>query len=233
MSTSFSDTIISAATRGRRAWRAVHLTGLTGWTIATLAAAACAPKVKPLSGVPLAVPLPIVELPPGRRHQTFQWEYSEPGMLIRGEGVARIAAPDSVRLDLFLAGGFGGGRAVLIGDTLDVPGGDLIRRYLPPAPLLWGALGRLRVPPAPDTTARVDGKTVRAEIGRNPRWRAAIIDRQLVRLERIDDGQLREWVERRPSGSIVYRHEMAGRMLTIRITRTEDVTNFDPAIWER
>jgi hypothetical protein len=198
-----------------------------------LSGSACAPKVKPLKGAPLAVPFPVVELPEGHRQLTFQWEYTEPEMVIRGEGVARSASPDSVRLDLFLGGGFGGGRAFLIGDTLDVPGGDLIRRYLPPAPLLWAALGRLRVPGAADTTARVDGKTIRADIGRNPQWRASIIDGRLARLERIDDGRLREWVERRQSGTIVYRHETSQRALTIRITRTQDSAPFDEALWSR
>jgi hypothetical protein len=189
--------------------------------------------VKPLQGAPLLAPFPSVELPAGHRQQTFQWEYTEPDMLIRGDGVARIASPDSVRLDLFLAGGFGSGRALLVGDTLDVPGGDMIRRYLPPAPMLWAAMGRLRVPGAADTVARVDGKTIRADIGRDPRWRASVVERQLVRLERIADGRLHEWVERRPSGTVVYRHETAQRSLTIRVTRTEETTGFDAAIWRR
>ena len=177
------------------------------------------------------MPFPSVELPAGHRQLTFTWEYTEPEMLIRGDGVARMASPDSVRLDLFLGGGFGGGRAYLIGDTLDAPGGDLVKRYLPPAPLLWAAMGRLRVPNAVDTTARVDGKTIRADIGRNPQWRAAVVDRQLVRLERIDDGRLREWVERRASGTVLYKHETSHRTLTIRITRTEDNAAFDASIW--
>jgi hypothetical protein len=181
--------------------------------------------------MPLSVPLPRVELPRGYRQQVFQWEYSEPELLIRGEGVARIAAPDSVRLDLFLAGGLGGGRAFLIGDTLTAPGADFIRRYLPPAPLLWAAMGRLAVPPARDTTARVDGKTIRADIGRDPQWRIALLDSQLVRVERIDGGRLQEWVERRPSGRIVYKHEAARRTLSITVNRTEEHPGFDAAIW--
>lgn len=189
--------------------------------------------MKPLKGAPLAVPFPAVELPEGHRQLNFQWEYTEPEMLIRGEGVARMASPDSVRLDLFLGGGFGGGRAYLIGDALHAPGADLVKRYLPPAPLLWAAFGRLRVPNARDTTARVDGKTIRADIGRDPQWRAAIVDRQLVRLDRIDGGRLHEWVERRASGTVVYKHEISHRMLTIRITRTQDMPAFDATIWNR
>jgi hypothetical protein len=163
----------------------------------------------------------------------FQWEYSEPELVIRGEGVARIAAPDSVRLDLFLGNGLGGGRAVLIGDTLTTPGNDLVRRYLPPPALLWAALGRLALPAAPDTIARVDGKTIRADIGHDPQWRITLLDSQLVRVERIDDGRLREWVERRPSGRIVYHHETARRTLSISVNRTEELSGFDTSIWNR
>lgn len=196
-------------------------------------AASCAPRVHPLEGTPLRAPMPRAELRPGHRQLVFQWEYSEPELIIRGEGVARIATPDSARLDLFLAGGFGGGYALLIGDTLRAPGADMIRRYLPPPPLLWGAFGRLAVPPASDTTARVDGKSIRADIGRDPQWRATLLDSQLVRLERIDGGRLREWVERRPSGRIVYRHETARRTLSIMVNRTEELPGFDATIWNR
>ena len=63
------------------------------------------------------------------------------------------APPDSARLDFFLAGGLGGGRAVLVGDDLSAPGGAMVDRLVPPAPLMWGALGRLAVPPVADTAA--------------------------------------------------------------------------------
>lgn len=193
--------------------------------------ASCAPRVHKLQGIPLAVPLPNPQLAPGHRQLVFQWEYSEPELLIRGEGVARIAAPDSVRLDLFLGNGLGGGRALLIGDTLTTPGNDFVHRYLPPPTLLWAALGRLALPPARDTTARVDGKTVRADIGHDPQWRITLLDSQLVRVERIDDRRLREWVERRPSGRIVYHHETARRTLSITVNRTEELSGFDASIW--
>ena len=48
----------------------------------------------------------------------FTWAYADLDVKGRGDGVARVAPPDSVRLDLFLAGGNSGGRAVLIDDEL-------------------------------------------------------------------------------------------------------------------
>lgn len=196
-------------------------------------AASCAPRVHKLEGIPLTVPLPRIELAPGHRRLVFNWEYSEPELILRGEGVARVATPDSARLDLFLNGGLGSGYAILVGDTLFTPGADLVRRYLPPAPLLWAALGRLALPNTPDTTARVDGRTIRADIGHDPQWRITLLDSALVRVERINGGRLHEWVERRQSGRIVYRHETGRRTLSITVNRTEELAGFDASIWRR
>ena len=109
---------------------------------------------------------------------------------MRGEGTARIADPDSARLDFVVDGGFGGGWAVLVGDQLSIPGPDVVRRLIPPAPLLWATLGRLAVPPARDTTARMVGDTLRADIGGDPTWRVTFAGTQLSRVERIDGGRI-------------------------------------------
>ena len=47
---------------------------------------------------------------------------------------------------IIIAGGFGSGGAVLIGDSLDIPGIELTRRLIPPPTLLWAALGRTNLP---------------------------------------------------------------------------------------
>ena len=195
-------------------------------------AGGCVPRVQPLEGVAAPARLPRAELPPGHRQQVFRWEFADPDFRARGEGVARMAAPDSARLDLFVSGVFGGsGVAFLIGDSVVAPGGALVRRFIPPPPLMWAALGRLAVPPAADTTVRVDGDTLRADIGRVDRWRATFVGQQLVRLERIADGRIQEWVTRSAPDTIRYRHEGASRTLGITITRTETVPAFDASIW--
>lgn len=148
----------------------------------------------------------------------------------RGEGVARVAAPDSARIDLFLAGGFGSGAAVLIGDSLRVPGGTMARRFIPPAPLLWATLGRVALPALADTSARVDGELLRVDIGTPPSWRLTFRRDSLIRLERVRDGRIVEWVER--SGVTVrYRSEEARRVLLLTIKRAQEVSPFDAAIW--
>ena len=114
------------------------------------------PRIKPLEGAPAPVQqLPKGDLPEGHRKIVFKWELRDGDMSARGDGVARVASPDSVRLDLFLGGGFGGGAAVLIGDSLRAPGPDLVRKAIPPRALLWAALGRFEIPAQPDTVVRV------------------------------------------------------------------------------
>ena len=152
-------------------------------------------------------------------------------MTARGEGVARIAYPDSIRLDFFLGGGFGSGSAVLIGDSLSVPGPDMARRLIPPRALLWATLGHLVLPPERDTLIRLDGATLRADIGSPVHWRVAFRGDSLVRLERIDGGRLREWVDRGADQRVQYRHESSGRALSLVIQRSDAVTAFNPSIW--
>ena len=161
----------------------------------------------------------------------FQWELKDQDMSARGDGVARIASPDSVRLDFFLGGSVGGGGAILLGDTLIVPGPDMARKLLPPRALLWAALGRLDLPPERDTVVRVDGAIVRADIGAPVHWRVSFRGDTLTRLERVDRGRLQEWVERGSDQRVQYRHESSRRTLSLVIQRSDAVTAFDPSIW--
>lgn len=193
---------------------------------------ACAPPAaKPLGGAlaPM-VALPSSELQPGYRQVVFDWEFEQGDARMRGEGVVRIAPPDSARLDLFLAGGYGGGAAILIGDSLRAPLVESARRLIPPAPMLWAALGRLAIPAAADTTVRVDGSTTRADIGAAPVWRVEFQGSRLARLDRIDDGRVRDFVSK-GAREMVYESFSPRSKLTLRITRDEPVMGFDAKIW--
>ena len=66
----------------------------------------CAPRLKPLGGELAPVTMPRTEMPRGYHQIFFDWEYSDQDMTGKGNGVARVAYPDSARLDFFLAGGF-------------------------------------------------------------------------------------------------------------------------------
>ena len=198
---------------------------------ATLSLMACRPRLAPLTGVPeSSARLPATTIPAGHAQIVFNWSLDDRDMAGRGEGVARVAGPDSVRLDFFLAGGLGSGAAVLIGDSLRTPAGDQARRFVPPPPLLWAALGRVALPNLPDTVIRSDGAMLRADIGRPVAYRLTFRNDSLVRAERVSGGRVAEWVERSQS-QMRYRDEGARRSLQLDITRTDHPTGFDAAIW--
>lgn len=189
--------------------------------LCVIAAPGCVPHAAPLAGArPAAtVSLPRVPLPPTARRVTFTWRYDEQdGASARGEGVARVVPPDTAQLQFFLAGGFGAGTARLTGDRLELPEREAFRRLVPAAPLLWAALGRLALPPAPDTTLRQSGDTLRGDVGHSPTWRVTLVGDTLRSVERIDNGRVTERLDR-AAGFVVYRHEVERRSLRIDVVR--------------
>ena len=197
-----------------------------------LTAACRPPRVAPLAGAPAPTRvLPASVGLQGHHKIVFTWELRDGDLVARGDGVARVASPDSVRLDFFLGGGFGGGAAVMIGDSLQAPGPDAARRMVPPRALLWAALGRLDVPAERDTTVRVDGVVTRADIGAPVRWRVTFRGDTLTRLERVDADRIQEWVERDSGGAVHYRSESARRTLSLVIRSNDAVSAFNRAIW--
>lgn len=206
---------------------------LRGPLLLVMLAAACAPRLRPLPGTPVAVELPRTALEPGHRRIVFRWELVDADLIARGEGAARIASPDSVRLDFFLGGGVGGGGAILIGDALTLPDqNDMSRRLVPPAPLLWAALGRLAIGSLEKLSVAQSSTTLQADVGDPVVWRVTFVDKTLIRLERVDRGRVLEWVERSSDGrSVRYKHETQRRALELVITSNTTVGAFDPAIW--
>lgn len=190
----------------------------------------CTPKVRALDGEPATRPLPQTRDIRHPESVVIEWRYADRDFAMRGEGLVRLLPPDSARLDFFVAGGYGGGRAFLIGDSLVAPEAASIERFLPPPALLWATLGRLAVQGA-DTTLRVDGDTLRADIGAAPRWRAAFVGGDLVRLERIEGERLREFVVHEDSMAVRYQHAAPPRRLEITIVRRQPMRGFDAEIW--
>jgi hypothetical protein len=209
-----------------------YLASRAVWPLALFALASCAsaPRAGPLTGVPVATGIPDTRLQAGHRRLIFAWEYKERVFSAKGDGVASIAPPDSLRIDLFLENGNSGGYVILIGDSIRALAQEEARRSLPPEPLLWATLGVVRVT-APDTTARQDGDTLRIEIGRDPSWRMAFVARTLGRMERIAGGRIEQVVQRTDSTRIVYRQPAAGRTLVLTIRRVIPEAGFDAATW--
>ncbi len=205
-----------------------------GLTMAAVAGTACVPRLTPLTGIPTpSNNLPHAALAPGHRKIVFDWELEDREITGRGDGAAQIASPDSARLDFFVGGGFGGGAAVLIGDSLRVPGAvaEIIRRLIPPPPLLWALMGRVALPNLADTVIRVEGGTLRADIGSPVAWRLTFRGDTLVRAERVHEGRVIEWVDRGDGRRVHYRSETGRRSLWLTITRTDEVPGFDASIW--
>lgn len=210
---------IGTATRGGR------------WLVPLLLAACVrAPTVGPLTGMPTTRPLPATELPAGYRSLVFRWQYRERVFSARGDGIARVAAPDSLRIDLFLDNGASAGFVILIADSLTIAAHDNARRFVPPAPMLWAALGRVTMA-GPDTVVLVDGDTLRAEIGPSPIWRLAFHDGSLVSAQRLNGRRLEDVVERTDSSVVVYRQPGAARTLTLNVVRRSEESAFDASIW--
>ncbi len=208
-------------------------------SIATLSAAialtGCAPKLAPLVNampVPRSEPLPVLELPRRSQRIVFNWKLRESELEVHGEGAARIAAPDSARIDLFVAGGLGSGAAWVVGNDMRLDAPEALRHVLPPPAFLWAALGRSAVPAGKDTLVARSDSTITAEIGPTPRWRLAMRNGRVSRLERAEGDKLIDRLERRDDGSLVYFHAPTRRQLTLTITRVDSVAPFDASIWK-
>ena len=194
-------------------------------------AVGCVPSAAPLKGVPAPDrTLPSLSLPLGHRHLVFKWEYQEGEIAARGDGSVRTAAPDSARLDFFLGGGLGAGAAVLIGDSLRSPHAELARRYIPPSPMMWAVLGRLAIPPLPDTVVRIDGDLLRADVGSPVQWRVGIRGDTLVELQHISGGKIIESITRAANGVFAYEAPGARRRLELTFLRDQP-GSFDASIW--
>ena len=191
----------------------------------------CAPRAMPLKGAPAPNrALPLLALAPGHRRIVFRWDYQENSLMAKGEGAMRISAPDSARVDLFLNGGVFLGNAILIGSNLTAPNQNQVEKVLPPAPMMWAALGRLAIPALPDTVMTLEGDVLYADIGRPVAWRVTIKGNRLMQLARLSGGRIAELVTRDEGGRLLY--EVPGRRkLWLGITRDEEVPAFDASIW--
>lgn len=226
---------------------AVAVRGVMACAVVVLSAASCAPAAPGLRGAPTRAVLPPTGLSPKPQQLRFTWSYKDETFEANGDGVVRALAPDRARLDFFLRNGMAGGYAILVGDSLIIPGIDLVRRFLPPVPLLWGTLGRLAVPATRDTVARMDHDTLRADLGSlrgadasradGRAWRLAFAGTSLMRIEHIENGKVVEWMTRQRGATgqweLRYTHERSKRGLRISVTDTMNVEGFEDAIWRR
>lgn len=92
---------------------------------------------------------------PGRTLIRFRWLYKNDKSSAGGRGTARIASPDSLRLDTAGPLGSGAASAFVVGDTaVWVEPKDAIEKLIPNYPLMWAMFGLARLP---DRNATVEG----------------------------------------------------------------------------
>jgi len=111
-------------------------------------------------------------LPRQRTAIRFRWRYRDDQLSAAGRGQARIAPPDSLRLDYVATLGLKSGAGVVVGDSIQWADPEKDFHALVPAiPMLWAALGVVR-PPADSlvvygrpVTGAIDGWTLRVVAG--------------------------------------------------------------------
>src|SRR5215472_10711193 len=101
----------------------------------------------------------------------FKWRYEDRKLNAAGRATARIAPPDSVRLDYAATLGLSSGAGVVIGDSViwAEPDQDF-RSFIRGAPVFWAAMGVAR--PAPPGAIVTDGLVGGADHPRQA-WRYA------------------------------------------------------------
>lgn len=136
-------------------------------TYLAVAAAGCGPNLGPT--LQTVVPVNIAPAdsaqvaqwvaatePASNRSHRFKWVFRHPDENVGGGGSARIAPPDSLRLDM--AGPLGARRTsgMVIGDDEQwVTREEVLDKIIPSYPLLWAMLGVARRPPAVATVRAV------------------------------------------------------------------------------
>ena len=169
----------------------------------------------------------------------FAWTLRDGDARFSGRGVARMAPPERVRLDLFgprgetyLSAALVSGELRLPASATDVP--------LPPAELLWAAVGAV-TPPHGATLVRADSSAgaVNIEYRRaDELWRYRIVHGRLVYAEWQGQQEGRRTVEltgEAPNGlpqRAHYRDWIAFRELTLAVEQVDEVPGFPDDIWQ-
>lgn len=170
----------------------------------------------------------------------FRWRAREPDFRDSGFGVARIEPPYRARLDLFLDNGETAAVAALVDDELRIPA-SLPSELVPPAPLLWAALGVFRPGLGVEMLqGTIERNTLEVEYrlpsGRRVRFR--LRDGALVDAELLERGSAVQRVFVSGSGGgtaypaeATYRNLAEYRELELRLESVEHVDAFPQDIW--
>ena len=176
--------------------------------------------------------------PAANRFVAFDWSLREGQSRFSGAGAARIATDYRARLDLFGPQDVPYLSAILREDRLTLPPG-VPARVVPPAPLLWSALGVIRPPAgAVVIAAEVDGADTRlAYRAEEGTWTFTARNGALVGAEWRTPGGARHTVELTgavaggPPARALYRDWQEYRELVLELEQQEEVDAFPPETW--
>ncbi len=181
--------------------------------------------------------------PEGNRHLKFKFKFRDPKGKVGGRGAARIAAPDSLRLDMQGPFGLGKGATMVNGDsTVWIKGPEAIKRIVPDFRLMWSMLGYTRPPPAGATLSARQSPGVTAwsyatEADTVEYLRTEGLSPSLVALVRKDGAVLgRSEVTFGPDGAPLKAQLIVpGTSARLDLTFTESTTpaSFKPDMWVR
>lgn len=101
--------------------------------------------------------------PAAHRLYRYRWLYRDDRSSVGGRGSARVAPPDSARLDVTVALGVASGAGVVVDDTMlwGRPE-DLLARFVPDYDLMWAMFGVARVPPSGAVVTGADDGVARS-----------------------------------------------------------------------
>ncbi len=136
---------------GRRVARAVRHSYLAA---VALALAGCAPRPPAVLSAAAFEPSSRAALaqaagrmaPAGHEIVRIGWRSDDGRVQYAGQGAARLAPPDSMRVDMAASLGVGRSTIIMTGDSALAQPADLADRVLPDRFALWAALGFIRVP---------------------------------------------------------------------------------------
>jgi hypothetical protein len=178
-------------------------------------------------------------VPGSPRQAQFGWSLDEAGSRFSGRGVARYAAPDRFRLDLFGPRGETVLAAALVDETPRIPPAVAERFKLPSTALLWAAVGVVRPPSAARLQSATDegGRvTLRYDLGADGTLEYHAQGGRLQSVRRTKGGGVQESVEleRASDGALKaarYRDWPAYRNLNLTLESSTDVASFPQDVW--
>lgn len=86
----------------------------------------------------------------------FGWRSDDGSLQLSGQGAARIAPPDSLRVDMSAALGIGRATVIMTGNQVEAQPAAVVDRILPDRFALWALLGHLRAPAEVAAVERLD-----------------------------------------------------------------------------